>query len=219
MLTCQTFSISSFYFLREFATFLHLKMSFLDLSKNAIIGCSPSLFMFSGIRSRLKFWFSRFSACPSSFSSTCLIITFYEAKVELRDIKQSLLQAAAIDWALWMTSTHQNTVHISDNKSLVTTMASLSLSSFPLPPTATTFVMPIRARWEDSLQLLRSSMCFSQRGKINSSSSSASSSSFFSAKVQACSLSPFSLSPHLKEYKRMRTSPEGIQLIYYFIRI
>lgn len=60
-------------------------------------------------------------------------------------------------------------------------MASFSLSSFPLPPT---LLMPIRARWEDSLQLLRSSMCFSQRGKINSSSSSASSSSLFFAKVQ-----------------------------------
>lgn len=67
-------------------------------------------------------------------------------------------------------------------------MAWLSLT---LPPRYNTD--PLNAnhgRWEDSLQLFTSSMCSSQRGEINSSSSS---SSFFSFPMPRCSIHPPSL--------------------------
>lgn len=118
-------------------------------------------------------------------------------------------RGAGSEWRRFTQLSPQH-VHISDNKSLVTTMATLSSHPPPTPPN--TLLMPIRARWEDSLQLLRSSMCFSQRGKINSSSSSASSSSLFLRQGAACSLSFFLSLPIWKNIREWEPLLRGSSL-------
>lgn len=102
--------------------------------KNFLHVLAAALFLvFQVLNPRVKFYFS-VSVCPSFFLSQYLpdnniLWSWSGARSHKANCRQK-----AIGGAFRTTSTHRNSVHISDNKSLVTTMASLCLSSFPLPP-------------------------------------------------------------------------------------